>query len=99
MNKALVFLAFFTATGAFAEERNQHIETAARMNVAENLCDINFGQTRGVVHHVLLGAAQLNISLEYAAILADKRHAEIVRYLNRVNKLDEFCRNARAGKL
>ena len=76
---------------------NQNIEMAARINVAENLCDINFGDR--LLHHVMLGASELDVGIEVAAVLADRRHTEIVRYLNRKHKLEEFCANARRGKL
>jgi len=52
MKKFILVFAVLGVNAAFAETANGHIETAARMNVAENLCDINFGQTRGVVFHV-----------------------------------------------
>lgn len=74
-----------------------NIEMAARINVAENLCDINFGDR--LLHFVMVGASELNISTESAAVLADSRHTEIVRFLNQSGRLDEFCQNARAGKL
>ncbi|EBU8131901.1 hypothetical protein BZU93_28975 [Salmonella enterica subsp. enterica] len=78
-------------------KRNENIELAARINVAENICDVNFGGK--LLHHVMLGAAELRVSMETAAKMADGRHAEIVRHLNKTRRLDEFCRNARRGKL
>ncbi|GKY86586.1 hypothetical protein [Sinisalibacter aestuarii] len=93
----IVFLfSVLSTTPAFAET-NYHIEMAARINVAENICDINFGDR--LLHHVMMGGSELGLTLEQAAIRADRRHEEIVRYLNRNSKLDEFCRNARQGKL
>jgi hypothetical protein len=83
------------ASAQIAESSN--IEMAARINVAENLCDVNFGDR--LLHHVMLGAAELGIGVEAAAVLADRRHVEIVRFLNKTRKLDEYCANARSGKL
>jgi hypothetical protein len=47
----------------------------------------------------MLAASDLNVPIETAAKMADKRHAEIVAYLNKTRKLDQFCRNARSGKI
>ena len=84
-------------------EEISHLEMAARMNVAENLCDINYNGNGvgpgGVVHHTMMAAAELNIDVYEAARLADERHSEIVRYLNQTRKLDAFCVNARNGQL
>ncbi|WP_292023363.1 hypothetical protein [Maritimibacter sp. UBA3975] len=91
------------ATAGYAGPANaqiaisDHVETAAIINVAENLCDINFGDR--LLHHVMLAASEMSIGIEAAAVLTDRRHAEIVSYLNQTRKLDEFCNNARAGKL
>lgn len=97
-----LFLAIITistsvqlASAQIAE--NSNVEMAARINVAENLCDVNFGDR--LLHHVMLAAAELEIGIEAAAVLADQRHVEIVRFLNKARKLDEFCSNARSGKL
>lgn len=95
-------LAAFIATSVRAQV-SSNIEMAARMNVAENLCDVNYngGGTGlgGVVHYTMMAASELKVSIEAAAALADARHRQIVTYLNEAGKLDEFCQNARAGKL
>ena len=95
-------LALLLQAGLAQSETLSHLEIAARMNVAENLCDINFSggpNPSGVVHHTMIAAAEMNISIEAAARMADARHAEIVSYLNRASKLDEFCCNARKGNI
>ena len=99
MRYLVVILAVWPiAQPSFAQIRDSaNIEMAARINVAENLCDINFGER--LLHFVMLGASDLGITMQSAAVLADSRHTEIVRYLNQNRKLDEFCANARAGKL
>lgn len=79
---------------------NRNIEMAAKMNVAENICEVNFGQgSGGVVHFVLLAAAELRVSVETAAQMADIRHREILKYIVRNNKTSEFCKNAKRNKL
>lgn len=76
---------------------SEYIELAAIMNVAENVCDINFGPQ--VAFATMDAAREMAISVEAAAALADARHSEILTYLNQQGKLDEFCANARAGRL
>lgn len=45
-----------------------NIEKAARMNVAENICDINFGTGPGsLVHFVMLAAAELRVEMTTGA--------------------------------
>jgi hypothetical protein len=95
---AILTLSLTTTVGQAGEaRRNANIEMAAKINVAENICDINFGNS--LLHYVMLAANDLNIEIEAAAKLGDKREAEIVRYLNSNSKLDQFCQNARNGKL
>jgi hypothetical protein len=95
---AILTLSLTTTVGQAGEaRRNANIEMAAKINVAENICDISFGDR--LLHFVMLAANDLNIEIEAAAKMADKRHSEIVRYLNSNSKLDQFCRNARSGKL
>lgn len=90
-----VFLIASQTSARIAE--SDHIETAAIINVAENICDINFGDR--LLHHVMLAAAEMDIQISAAARLADRRHTEIVSYLSKNRKLDEFCDNAKAGRL
>lgn len=95
---ALVGLASaYLSSQAVAAPVNNNIEMAARINVAENICDINFG--RRLLHFIMLGANEMGVSVESAARMADLRHAEIVRHLNKRGGLDQFCRNARGGRL
>ncbi len=81
----------------FATPLNQHLELAAKINAAENICDINFGKT--LLHHVMLAAADLGVSVPTAARMANARQAQIVRQLNKHHKLDAFCSDARNGSL
>lgn len=102
-NRTLQFIivcmtaATLLTNAAHATRVNGNIEMAARINIAENICDINFGKK--LLHFVMLGAHDMRISIEDAARLADKRHLEIVRYLNKNKSLDRFCQNARSGRL
>jgi hypothetical protein len=76
---------------------SRYIELAAVMNVAENVCSLSFGPQ--VAFAAMDAAREMGISVEAAAALADARHSEILTYLNHQGKLDEFCANARAGRL
>ncbi|MFN4153918.1 MAG: hypothetical protein ACK4HF_04650 [Paracoccaceae bacterium] len=94
------FIAAIAATAIFGvveAKAQDHIELAARINVAENICNINFGQR--LLHHVMLASAERNITPQQAAVLAYRRHARILAHLNRDQKLDQFCQNARSGRL
>lgn len=78
---------------------NTNIETAATMNVAENICDINFGEGPGsLVHFVMLAAAELRVSLDAAAQMADVRSREIMKFIVSNNRTAKFCANAKNGK-
>lgn len=99
----LTAMAILQGTVHLAEGRtinNANIETAAKMNVAENICDINFGTGPGsLVHFVMLAAAELRVSLDAAAQMADVRSREIMKFIVSNNRTAEFCHKAKSGKL
>lgn len=98
MVSAGILMATVSANARVVNNRN--IETAATMNVAENICDINFGTGRGsLVHFVMLAAAELQITIDAAAQLADARAREIMAFIVNNNRTAQFCRNAQAGRL
>lgn len=79
---------------------NRNIEMAATINVAENICDINFGTgAGGLVHYVMLAAAELRMNIDAAAQLADVRGREIMAFIVSNNRTAQFCANAKAGRL
>lgn len=93
-------LLLITSPVAAATINNANIEVAAKMNVAENICDINFGTGPGsLIHFVMLAAADLRISVGAAAEIADVRSREIMKFIVSKNRTAQFCANARAGKL
>jgi hypothetical protein len=94
---ALAFALYASSASSQDIEDNENVETAARINVAENVCDINFGER--LLHHVMLAASELRMTVDQVAVYADVRHREILSYLKRNRKLDEFCANAKRGKL
>ena len=82
-----------------AAPKNRNLELAAIKNVAENIGNINWRQgPGGVVHHVMLAAAEMNISVERAAHLADLRGKDVMYSVMTKNRKAQFCRNAKAGK-
>ena len=103
MLKLVALTMGISAPSVTLAENLTHLETAARMNTAENLCDINYNGggpgVGGVVHHVMMAAAEMKLDINTVARMADARQAEIVAYLNRTSNLDSFCQNARRGKL
>lgn len=92
---------FALTNGADARTvNNVNVEMAATINVAENICDINFGTGRGgLVHYVMLAAADMRITIDAAAQLADVRAREIMAFIVSNNRTAQFCQNARAGRL
>lgn len=79
---------------------NANIEIAAKMNVAENICDINFGTGPGsLVHFVMLAAVELRVELNTAAQMADVRSREIMKFIVSNNRTAQFCTNAKRGRL
>ncbi|WJI47998.1 hypothetical protein NL532_15850 [Mesorhizobium sp. C120A] len=70
------------------------------MNVAENICDINFGTGPGsLVHFVMLAAAELRVSVDAAAQMADVRSREIMKFIVSNNRTEEFCKKAKSGPI
>ncbi|TIL56718.1 MAG: hypothetical protein E5Y79_28345 [Mesorhizobium sp.] len=97
---ALVLLSGSAEPTAARTINNANLEIAAKMNVAENICDINFGSGPGsLVHFVMLAAAELRVSVDAAAQMADVRSREIMKFIVSSNRTAEFCRNAKSGKL
>lgn len=84
-------------------DKNANLEMAAKINVAENMCGINFNRGRGygyaVTHHVMLAASELGLSVVATAELADRRSRQIVVSIKQKKRVKEFCRNAKAGRL
>lgn len=97
---AIVTIALISVTPAFAAKLKSHsLEKAATMNVAENICGINFGAgPGGVVHFVMLGAAEMKIDLHVAAKITDERAKDILYFVITKRQVDEFCSNARSGR-
>ena len=97
---AALATAMASSPAVSATINNAHIETAARMNVAENICDINFGSGPGsLTHFVMLAATELRVSLTAAAEMADVRSREIMKFIVSRNRTAQFCSNARSGQL
>ncbi|MEN3145228.1 hypothetical protein ABDF71_24880 [Ochrobactrum sp. WV_118_8] len=102
MMKWVIGLAFViaSATSEAKTINNANIETAARMNVAENICDINFGKGPGsLVHFVMLAASEMRVPVETAADMADIRSREIMKFIVNKNRTAQFCSNAKRNKL
>jgi hypothetical protein len=90
----------FSSSAEAATINNKNIEIAAKMNVAENICDINFGTGPGsLVHFVMMAAAELRVTVDTAAQMADIRSREIMRYVVNNNRTAQFCANAKHGRL
>lgn len=101
MKFAFLFVAMaFSSSAQAATINNQNIEIAAKMNVAENICDINFGTGPGsLVHYVMMATAELRVTVDTAAQMADIRSREIMKYLVNNNRTSQFCANAIHGRL
>lgn len=83
-----------------AQPLQADLEQAAIIGAALLLCDISNGVgSHGWGHHIMLGADNLGVSHDAATELVESRTREIVTYLNREKKLDEFCVNARAESI
>lgn len=91
---------FLIISNANAKPLNDDLETAARIGVSQMLCDMNSGAgSGGWNHYIGQGADKMHISHEAAEEVVKARQREILTFLNRSHRLDEFCRNARAGRL
>lgn len=96
----LFVITTFSVTAYGAAVNNRNIEMAAKMNVAENICDINFGTGPGsLVHFVMMAAAELRVSSDTAAQMADIRSREIMKFVVNNNRTAQFCANAKNGRL
>lgn len=96
---ALIFI-LSSAILAHGEQLGPELEEAALIGTAMYLCDMNHGVGSGGWNDAIMrGADRMHVSLDAATEFVEARQREIIAYLNRTNRLDEFCRNARAGKL
>lgn len=85
-----------SGTGS-AQPLQADLEQAAIIGAALWACDISNGVgSHGWGHHIMLGSDTLGVSQDTATEMVESRTREILRYLNRERKLDEFCANARA---
>lgn len=101
MFKFLTFVwALLVVSSANAKQLSDDLETAARIGVSLMVCDVNSGAgSGGWNHYIGQGADKMHISHEAAEEVVKARQREILTFLNRNHRLDEFCRNSRAGKL
>lgn len=94
MRRLLLALAVVAASAAAPTDPN--IETAARIGVALMVCDISTGAgSHGWNDYI----ARSGLPEHAARAAVEARQREILSYLNRAGRLDEFCRNDRAGRV
>lgn len=85
---------------ATAAPLNQELEEAATLGAALMLCDISSGAgSQGWNDLIMRGANRKSVTVEAATEFVEARKRQIISYLNRSGRLDEFCQNARQGRL
>lgn len=85
---------------ATAVPLNQELEEAATLGAALMLCDISSGAgSHGWNDLIMRGANRESVTVEAATEFVEARKRQIISYLNRSGRLDEFCQNARQGRL
>lgn len=95
---AITVIASSHLTGAVsAQPLQSDLEQAAIIGTALMVCDISTGAgSHGWGHHIMVGSDTLGVSQDAATEMVESRIWQILEYLNREKKLDEFCDNARA---
>lgn len=88
------------STASVAAPLGGELEEAAVIGVGMMVCDTNHGVgSSGWNDLIMRGSQRKMISQAAAQEFVEARQREIITHLNKTGRLDEFCRNIRAGRI